>query len=225
VPEDIFILRRTDRKQGDGSLNNQRKASTILLFRVERERFLSGSRNSVRLRRAMEQGTWSDQAIWVHKRMFHLIMLRKKNGQRAFDGLLPSEEQVHVSRGFSGEHVVKPRRTGLFVSMYRVLPGPRQFARRAIPVVILLHAMILGGWVPRNAESASPPQTQFFRIDALANDGKEECLNAWAPKAQYLSSTLSPARSEIVPLGFDEIEPAVKNRDIDFLICNSGAKL
>jgi len=60
------------------------------------------------------------------------------------------------------------------------------------------------------------------KIGVLANRGYEKCLEEWGPTANYLSTTLESLSFEIVPLNFDEILPAVKNRDICYIAANSS---
>jgi two-component system sensor histidine kinase TtrS len=57
---------------------------------------------------------------------------------------------------------------------------------------------------------------------ALVNRGREECLKKWNPTATYLGSKIPECQFEIIPLSFDDFANAVKNHEIDFLICNSG---
>jgi two-component system, sensor histidine kinase and response regulator len=75
----------------------------------------------------------------------------------------------------------------------------------------------------RGGEDAPPTgKTRPLSIGVLAHRGKESCVRAWSPVARYLSEKLHPWSFKVVPLGFDEIENAVKQAQIDFVICNSG---
>ena len=65
-------------------------------------------------------------------------------------------------------------------------------------------------------------EDQIIRIGALSHRGDEVTRQMWSSTAQYLTNTLDSYRFEIVPLDFAEIEPAVSNRDVDFLLVNSG---
>lgn len=65
-------------------------------------------------------------------------------------------------------------------------------------------------------------KTRSMSIGVLAHRGKESCMRAWSPVARYLSDMLQPLSFKVIPLGFDEIEEAVKKAQIDFVICNSG---
>lgn len=58
-------------------------------------------------------------------------------------------------------------------------------------------------------------------IGVLAKRGAQKAIEKWQPTAEYLSKRL---RREVVvvPLKFVEIEPALKNNRIDFLLANSA---
>jgi len=64
--------------------------------------------------------------------------------------------------------------------------------------------------------------TRLLKIGVLAHRGKDACMDTWDPLASHLSTILQPWKFQVVPLGFDEIEPAVKAAQVDFLVCNSG---
>lgn len=61
-----------------------------------------------------------------------------------------------------------------------------------------------------------------IRIGVLSHRGDDVTHKMWDSTANYLSYALHPKQFEIVPLDFDEIEPAVKDAGIDFLLVNSG---
>ncbi len=86
--------------------------------------------------------------------------------------------------------------------------------RVRIFLLCLLLLLASSGWVF--------PSSASYRIGVLANEGKEKCLADWTPTSTYLSSKLTHATFEIVPLGFYEIENAIRKRQVDFIICNSG---
>lgn len=60
-----------------------------------------------------------------------------------------------------------------------------------------------------------------IKIGVLAKRGTEKAYEQWGPTAAVLSEKLSE-KFIIVPLKFVEIEPALKNNRIHFLIANSG---
>jgi PAS domain S-box-containing protein len=60
------------------------------------------------------------------------------------------------------------------------------------------------------------------RIGVLALQGDERCLTTWTATSEYLETRISGHDFEIVPLGFDEIDRAVEEASVDFVICNSA---
>ena len=63
---------------------------------------------------------------------------------------------------------------------------------------------------------------EIIRIGVLSHRGDEVTQQMWSSTADYLSKSLSQYNFEIIPLDFDEIEPAVSDEAIDFLLVNSG---
>ena len=66
-----------------------------------------------------------------------------------------------------------------------------------------------------------PSTAQDVRIGVLAKRGADKVHNKWGPTAEYLSKKLA-IRCVLVPLNFVDIEPALKNNRIDFLLANSA---
>ena len=58
------------------------------------------------------------------------------------------------------------------------------------------------------------------RVGVLAHNGVDACKAMWQPTMDYLNSAMPDRLFDLVPLKFEEIEPAVKNASIDFLVCN-----
>jgi len=63
---------------------------------------------------------------------------------------------------------------------------------------------------------------QQISIGVLSHRGFEATLETWTPTANYLSRQLSDYQFKIIPLDFSEVEPALKNEEVDFLLVNSG---
>lgn len=61
---------------------------------------------------------------------------------------------------------------------------------------------------------------QQIRIGVLAKRGAARCLEKWGATAEYLNSQISGYSFTIVPLGFDEIHPAVEKKEVDFILSN-----
>jgi len=60
-----------------------------------------------------------------------------------------------------------------------------------------------------------------LKLGVLAKRGNQEAMEKWKPLADYITEKTS-LKMEVVALSFDAIEPAVKNKKIDYLIANSG---
>src|SRR6266508_244055 len=58
------------------------------------------------------------------------------------------------------------------------------------------------------------------RIGVLANRGKEAATQMWSETASHLSRTIPEHLFTIVPLDFNEIEPAVRLGAVDFVLAN-----
>jgi PAS domain S-box-containing protein len=77
----------------------------------------------------------------------------------------------------------------------------------------------LGASPAVSADALLVPPT---RIGVLAKRGASHCLRKWSATAAYLTDRI-PARSfEIVPLSFDEVEPAVAQGRVDLVLANSS---
>ena len=61
-----------------------------------------------------------------------------------------------------------------------------------------------------------------IRIGILSHRGDEATLKNWSPTADYLSREIPEYRFVVVPLDFREIEPAVRDEKVDFLLVNPG---
>lgn len=60
------------------------------------------------------------------------------------------------------------------------------------------------------------------RIGVLAKRGEAQTINRWQPTAEYLSHELSGFQFVVTPLDFGEIDEAVTNKRIDFVLANSA---
>lgn len=59
-----------------------------------------------------------------------------------------------------------------------------------------------------------------INIGVLSHRGDEATLKHWSPTADYLTRVVPEYEFRILPLDFSEIEPAVKNAEVDFLLVN-----
>lgn len=76
---------------------------------------------------------------------------------------------------------------------------------------------IIGGLISSTVVQAQSE----IKIGVLAKRGTEKAYEQWNPTAKAISDKLSQSVS-IIPLKFNEIEPALANRQIHFLVANSG---
>ncbi|MFO7775848.1 MAG: PhnD/SsuA/transferrin family substrate-binding protein, partial [Candidatus Hydrogenedentota bacterium] len=63
---------------------------------------------------------------------------------------------------------------------------------------------------------------ETVRVGVLAHRGIERSLAHWTATADYLSEEVPDHEFEMVPLRFEQIEPAVQEGSVDFLIANSS---
>lgn len=81
---------------------------------------------------------------------------------------------------------------------------------------LLRYALLLACLVSGLAQAA----TQEIRIGVLALRGAERAIQNWSETAVYLERMLPGQNFRIVPLGFDEIQLAVRQRSVDFVLAN-----
>jgi ABC-type phosphate/phosphonate transport system substrate-binding protein len=67
----------------------------------------------------------------------------------------------------------------------------------------------------------SSPAHAAYKIGVLAKRGADKVMAKWGPTGAYLTKKLG-TEVTIVPLKFVEIEPAIKAKEIDFLLANSS---
>ncbi len=70
--------------------------------------------------------------------------------------------------------------------------------------------------------STAEAGTTEVRIGVLANKGKSVAVNAWQPLMYYLGKEIPEHQFVLVPLGFEELYPAVEAGEVDFIITNTG---
>lgn len=86
--------------------------------------------------------------------------------------------------------------------------------QRTSLIIVLLITFVLGAFL--QVEDASAAELRF---GVLAKRGADKAMQRWGATAEYLSQKVKK-RVKIVPLKFTEIEPALKNNQIDFLLAN-----
>ncbi|MDP3695239.1 MAG: PhnD/SsuA/transferrin family substrate-binding protein, partial [Desulfocapsaceae bacterium] len=70
--------------------------------------------------------------------------------------------------------------------------------------------------------SAVASELATVKIGVLAKRGEGNAVQIWTPTAEYLSSAITTHSFEIIPLNYTQVEQAVQNRTIDFIITNSA---
>jgi len=88
--------------------------------------------------------------------------------------------------------------------------------KKKITIFFLISVLIGCIFGPTGVQAQSE-----IKIGVLAKRGAEKAYEQWGPTAKLISEKLSRPAA-IVPLKFVEIEPALANRKIHFLIANSG---
>lgn len=83
-------------------------------------------------------------------------------------------------------------------------------------ILILLFGIILPFAI------TAPASAQSVKIGVLAYKGKDVAVRMWQPTGMYLQKSIPGTSFEIIPLTFDEIDDAVRNNRIDFIIANSS---
>jgi ABC-type phosphate/phosphonate transport system substrate-binding protein len=86
--------------------------------------------------------------------------------------------------------------------------------KRTVITLAATIALILTNLMPAYAQ-------QDIRLGVLAKRGVAKAQEKWGPTATYLGEKLK-TRCVLVPLKFVEIEPALRNKKIDFLLANSA---
>ncbi|MBU0616777.1 MAG: hypothetical protein KKI02_03590, partial [Planctomycetes bacterium] len=79
-----------------------------------------------------------------------------------------------------------------------------------------LALLVLAVCVPGFAAGQDSP----VKIGVLAKRGVEKCLEKWGPTAEYLTDQIPGHSFVIVPLGFEEVCPAVERGEVDFVLAN-----
>jgi two-component system sensor histidine kinase TtrS len=61
-----------------------------------------------------------------------------------------------------------------------------------------------------------------YKIGVLAKNGPVKALEMWKATGDYLTSKLDGMTFEIVPLSFDEVNPTIENKEVDFFLVSSS---
>ena len=71
-------------------------------------------------------------------------------------------------------------------------------------------------------QAAAVAEEAVIRIGVLSHRGHEATLRMWSPTAAYLEQSVPGYQFQIVPLDFDEVDPAVEFGQVDYLLVNPG---
>jgi PAS domain S-box-containing protein len=100
---------------------------------------------------------------------------------------------------------------GIYVSL---LMGCCLMKKRILLIIIAFflpwQALVLGAEMPK----------QDVRIGILAKAGKEICMKRWEATGDYLNEKLPEYSFHIIPLSFDEVIKAAREKSVDFYLIN-----
>ena len=86
----------------------------------------------------------------------------------------------------------------------------------------LLRAVVIALFLTSLGVGNTYAEEPFIKIGVLSHRGDNFTLNAWNPTARYLTNKLPDYDFEIVPLDFDEVNNAVSEDEVDFILVNPG---
>ena len=86
----------------------------------------------------------------------------------------------------------------------------------------LLYKKIIIGLIALLGNMTVHASTETIEIGVLAKRGADTTHQRWAKLAQYLDKKVPEFHFSIIPLSFADIEQAIKEHQIDFLLTNSG---
>ncbi len=84
-------------------------------------------------------------------------------------------------------------------------------SRWCVLMILSLFVLATGGFAQEN-----------YKIGVLAKNGPVKALQMWKATGDYLTTQLPGKTFEIVPLSFDEVNPAIEAGKVDFFLVNSS---
>jgi len=63
---------------------------------------------------------------------------------------------------------------------------------------------------------------EILKIGILAKDGPVKAIKMWKSTADFLTANIQGTSFEIVPLGFEDVYPAIEAEKVDFFLVNSS---
>lgn len=87
-------------------------------------------------------------------------------------------------------------------------------------ILLIVITSILSTFVPHFSSFAA--DKTHIRIGVLGFRSPEKALQKWAPTAEYLNAAIPDYNLEIVPMNYPAVEKAVAEKEIEFLLTNTG---
>mgnify|MGYP000925148853 CR=1 FL=1 len=94
------------------------------------------------------------------------------------------------------------------------------WAGNGMPEDPLARKRLVGGEAELLLSNVRQEQAAAIRIGVLANRGHDVCMQEWGPTGAYLNERLAPLLFNIVPLDFEQLIPAVRSGEVDFVAAN-----
>ena len=61
-----------------------------------------------------------------------------------------------------------------------------------------------------------------YKIGVLAKNGASKAMKQWGATAEYLNESMPGDSFKVIPLGFEEVFPAIEGKSVDFFLINSS---
>ncbi|MBS3800802.1 MAG: EAL domain-containing protein, partial [Thioalkalivibrio sp.] len=96
--------------------------------------------------------------------------------------------------------------------------------RRVWPLLLGLILCLLTrpAAVSAQYDEAEAPELETYRIGVLAFRDREHARERWQPTGDYLGNTMAGARFQVIPMNYPQLERAVADGGIDFVLTNTG---
>lgn len=94
-----------------------------------------------------------------------------------------------------------------------ILSGGKEMKKTFIFIAVLMSLMLI-------ATVCFAKDT--YKIGVLAKNGPVKAMKMWKATGDFLTAKVNGKKFEIVPLGFDAVNPAIKEGKVDFFLVNSS---
>lgn len=105
----------------------------------------------------------------------------------------------------------------IFVSLFQLKPLSILYVRVSIKFLISVCFLLFTLTVSTHATNSKE-----ITIGVLAHRGVEKTFQMWSPTAKYLEAQVKGYRFNLRPLTLTEMEQAVSNNELDFILTNTG---